>query len=209
MKNSIALLVAACLVLACGAAPTLAPRPGGNPEHVDLSGNWRLRGDVAHPGGDEQVIRIPPSVRRDAEQPRRERSPKGASVRIFIESGRNLKVTQTAYGLFFSYDRAIVEEYNFGENRAVNVGPIEAQRVAGWDGPAFVVETMDKRGNLLTESWRLDEGGSLLVRRMTIMEKGRQTLDSRQVFERVGRAGEPVTQRLEAGGGSSVSPAGI
>ena len=184
MKNGIALAAEAYLVLACGAAPTLAPRPGGNPEQVDLSGQWTLRGDVTHPGGGEQMIRIPPPLRRDGESRRREASPKGASVRIFIESGRDLKVTQTVYGLFFSYDRAIVEEYNFGENRTVNVGPIEAQRVAGWDGPAFVIETMDKRGNVLAESWRLDEDGAVLVRHMTITEKGKKTLDTRQVFDR-------------------------
>ena len=175
----------ACVVLACGAAPTLEPRPGGNPEQVDLSGQWALRGGAALPGGDGQMIRIPAAIRRDGDQPRRERSQKGASVRVFIESGRSLKVTQTAYGLFFSYDRAIVEEYNFGENRDVNVGPIKARRVAGWDAEAFVIETMDENGNVLAESWRLDEGGAVLVRRMTITEKGKQTLDTRQVFDRV------------------------
>jgi hypothetical protein len=184
MRNCIILAATACLVLACGTAPTLEPRPGGNPEQVDLSGQWTLRGDMAPPGGNGQMIRIPPSVRRDSNQPRRQRTPRGASVRVFIESGRNLKVTQTVYGLFFSYDRAIVEEYNFGENRLVSIGPIKAQRVAGWDGEAFVIETMDESGNVLAESWRLEEGGALLVRRMTITEKGKLTLDTRQVFDR-------------------------
>ncbi|NNL63265.1 MAG: hypothetical protein HKO69_05565 [Woeseiaceae bacterium] len=184
MKNCIALVATACLVLACVAAPTLEARPGGNPEQVDLSGQWILRGDVMHPGGEGQMIRIPSAVRRDSDQRRSERSSKGASVRVFIESGRSLKVTQTVYGLFFSYDRAIVEEYNFGENRDVNVGPIKARRVAGWDGVAFVIETMDERGNVLAESWRLEQGGAVLVRHMTITERGKRTLDTRQVFDR-------------------------
>ena len=178
------MLVAASLVIACGTVRTLPPRPGGNPEQVDLSGQWSLRGDMAHPGGVEQRIRIPPAVRRDSDQPRRVRSSKGTALTVFIDSGRDLKVTQTAYGLFFSYDRAVVGEYNFGENRTVRVGPIEAQRVSGWDGPAFVIETMDERGNVLTESWRLDEEGAVLLRHMTITEKDKQTLDTRQVFDR-------------------------
>jgi hypothetical protein len=183
MKKSIAMVTASFFVFACGTAPTLAPRPAGNPEQVDLSGQWMLRGDATRPGGNERMMRIP-TGRRDAEKARRARSSSGTSLLVFLDNGRSLKVTQTVYGLFFSYDRAIVAEYNFGENRVVQVGPIEAQRVAGWDAAAFVIETMDERGNVLTETWRLDEDGAVLLREITIMEKDEQTLDTRQVFDR-------------------------
>ena len=93
-------------------------------------------------------------------------------------------MTQTDFGLFFSFDRAIVEEYNFGEKRIVNVGPIEAQRVSGWDGDRFIAETMDEDGYILTESWRLDENGTRLVRNISIAREDKTVHEARQVFER-------------------------
>jgi hypothetical protein len=103
---------------------------------------------------------------------------------VFLEHGKSLKVTQTEFGLFFSFDRAIVEEYNFGEKRIVNVGPIEAQRVSGWDGDRFVAETMDEDGYVLTESWRLDADGTRLVRDISIAREDKTVHETQQVFER-------------------------
>jgi hypothetical protein len=155
---------------------------------VDLSGQWSLRGGVVRPVETEQTIRIPPSTSRNpggVTQPvsRRSRS-KGSSLHVFLESGKDLKVTQTNYGLFFSFDRAIVEEYAFGENRIVNIGPIQAQRVAGWEGRSFVVETMDKKGNVLFEAWTLEHDGKALVRELRITEGDELAWSSRQVFDR-------------------------
>ena len=115
---------------------------------------------------------------------RRDKRSKGRAVHVFMESGKSLKISQTAYGVFISYDRAVVEEYNFGENRRVSVGPIEAQRVSGWVGREFIVETMDDEGNVLKETWRLEEGGSVLVRNMSITKREEEKLALRQVFDR-------------------------
>jgi hypothetical protein len=188
MKQTYAVFLLGLLLAACAAPPQLDPRPGGNPLRVDLSGQWMLRGAVARPAETEQTIRIPSAVNRSPQysiRPERERSRrKGASVHIFLESGAGLKITQTDYGLFFSFDRAIVEEYAFGENRIVNIGPIEAQRVAGWEGRAFVIETMDEKGNVLFESWSLEDDGSVLVRELRIIEGDELAWSSRQVFDR-------------------------
>ena len=187
--SKVIITVLAVLALAgCTSTPPLEARPAGNPLQVDLSGNWVLRAGAAPPLNDEQTIRIPPAVTRSpqpVEQPRSRRSrAKGGSLHVFLESGRSLKVTQTDYGLFFSFDRAVVEEYNFGENRRVNVGPIEAQRVSGWDGDRFVAETQDEDGYVLTEAWRLDEDGSVLVRDISIARQGNLAYEARQVFDR-------------------------
>ena len=155
---------------------------------VDLSGQWVLRGGEVPPVETQQTIRIPPTVNRTMQSGTRSAGGRSRSrdsaVHVFLESGANLKVTQTDYGLFFSFDRAIVEEYNFGENRLVSVGPITAQRVAGWDGPTFVIETMDSRGNILTESWSLEGSGQVLVRKLRISEGAETGWSSRQVFDR-------------------------
>jgi len=94
-----------------------------------------------------------------------------------------LRVTQTSDGLFISFDRAVVEEYTFGENRTVSVGPIEAQRVSGWVGHELVLETMDKQGTVLTETWALEEGGSVLIRNMSVKKGDKLLFSARQVFD--------------------------
>jgi len=183
-----AAMVAAVLVVACAAKPQLLPRPGGNPAGIDLSGDWELRGAVDMPLVQEQTIVIPKRSsypRGETQLPgRRNQRTKGTSAHVFLESGKSLKITQTAYGVFISYDRAVVEEYNFGENRTVSVGPIEAQRVTGWDGPALVVETMDEQGNVLTESWRIDNAGAVLFRDIRIARGDDVKLELEQVFDR-------------------------
>lgn len=178
------MMVAVVAIAACGSRPTLEPRPGGNAEQVDLSGNWVLRSGGELPVSNEQTIRIPRSTSGRQSETRRtrpERRPTRPSVHLFLESGRALRVSQTDYGLFFSFDRAIVEEYNFGENRIVSIGPIEAQRVSGWDGQSFVVETLDDDGHHLTERWRLD--GAALVRDITIAKGDDVSFSKRQVFD--------------------------
>ena len=149
-----------CLVMA-GCASGIAPlesKSARTPNGVDLGGDWRLKGESGHVGPlADEPLRIPASSRTQ----RSNRRSSGDSVHVFLEFGRDLKITQTPYGMFFSYDRAIVEEYTFGENREVTVGPIEAQRVSGWEGNAFVVETRDRRGNTLIETWRLNDSAEL------------------------------------------------
>lgn len=180
--------IVALLFAACGAEPVLEPLGGGNPEGVDLSGDWALRGGSERPDSVEQTIVIPRRGSRNSQfqEPVAgpDRRTRDLAVHVFIESGNALKISQTAYGVFISYDRAVVEEYNFGENRRVSVGPIEAQRVSGWVGSDFVVETLDEEGNVLRESWRLEERGDVLVRDLSIMRREEQTFALRQVFDR-------------------------
>lgn len=185
MKRFIPVIILALAFAACGSRPTLEPRAGGNPQQVDLSGRWVLRAGDELPVTHEQTIRVPRSSARhqtnDSGRPQTERRSRGQTVHLFLESGRVLKVSQTDYGLFFSFDRAVVEEYNFGENRVVSIGPVSAQRVSGWDGPAFVVETMDEEGHLLTERWRLRE--KALTREISIARGEDMVFSQRQVFD--------------------------
>ena len=173
------------LLTACAGTEPLPPRSGGNPEQVDMSGQWTMRGSSGLARSDEQTIRMPPLVGQPTSQRRRTSSrPDGSSMNVFLTSGKDVKITQTVYALFFSFDRAIVREYNFGENRTVSVGPIEGQRVAGWDGAVFMVETMGRDGDVLTEAGSLTEGGAVLVRDLS-MRKGENTsFATRQVFDR-------------------------
>jgi len=64
------------------------------------------------------------------------------------------------------------------------VGPIEAQRVSGWQGSAYIVETLDEEGAVLREEWRLDDSGNVLLRDISIVERNKETLSFRQEFDR-------------------------
>jgi hypothetical protein len=183
----------ACLVFlfalaACAARPELPSRGAANPAGVDLSGIWRIRVEggapIAREGEQAQTIRMPEqSSQQRPQKARRRSSSESPDVWIFLETGNRLRITQTSDGLFISFDRAVVEEYTFGENRTVSVGPIEAQRVSGWIGYELVLETMDKQGTVLTETWTLEEGGSVLVRNMSVIKGDKLLFSSRQVFD--------------------------
>ncbi len=103
---------------------------------------------------------------------------------MFLESGESLKITQTASGLFISFDRAVVEEYRFGEDRIVAVGPIEAQRVSGWQDGRFVTQTADDAGAILSESWELSEDGKVLLRQITVSKGDKEEFSAEQHFDR-------------------------
>ena len=128
----------------------------------------------------EETIRIPS---RDSRRPPPRRGDETSDVRVFLEAGLRVKITQTLYTLFFEYDRAIVEEYTFGENRLVEVGPVEAQRVSGWEGTSFIVETQGRDGSLLTERWQVDNSGRL-VRDVAVVRSEKVRLRTRQVLVR-------------------------
>jgi len=105
-------------------------------------------------------------------------------VHVFLETGEALKITQTPDGLFISFDRAIVEEYRFGELREVNVGPVIAQRASGWEGASYVIQTLDNDGVILTEEYRLEDSGTVLIRDILVSKGESKQLDVRQVFDR-------------------------
>ena len=178
-------------IASCAAKPQLLPRNGVNSNDIDLSGNWVLRHEsgtpLAEAGEEEQTIVIPRGSSRKSQasfsRSRRSRSD-GSAVHVFLESGTSLKITQTLHGIFISFDRAVVEEFTFGENRTVSVGPIEAQRVSGWDADEFIAETMDEKGAVLAERWSLAEDGAVLVRRISAVEREELTFSTKQVFDR-------------------------
>ncbi len=66
----------------------------------------------------------------------------------------------------------------------VEIGPIEAKRVSGWEGNSFVVETLDTSGTTLFESWRLESTDSVLVRDIRISKGETDSFELRQVFDR-------------------------
>ena len=184
-------MLAVLLIAACAAKPQLLPRNGNNANALDLSGKWVLRRESGPPisraGAEEQTIVVPRNTSRRSRtslnQSRRSRSD-GSAVQVFLESGTSLKITQTLHGIFISFDRAIVEEFTFGENRTVSVGPIEAQRVSGWDADEFIAETMDEKGAVLAERWSLAESGTALVRTITGVEKEEIVFSTKQTFDR-------------------------
>ncbi|MBT8111201.1 MAG: hypothetical protein KJO27_10795 [Gammaproteobacteria bacterium] len=182
-------LIAGLLLAACASHPELAARSGVVPAGADLSGLWQLRDEpgsklkpraAAEPG-----IRIPPKNASRNSGPQRSKRSAGTAATMFLETGASLKISQTPDGLFISFDRAIVEEYRFGENRIVSVGPIEAQRVSGWNEMVFVVETLDDQGTLLTESWHLEAGGAVLVRNILVSRGDDVQFSSQQRFDRI------------------------
>lgn len=177
-----ALALGLTLLAACATRPELLARSALVPTGIDLSGRWQLRGEMQVPAMHDPGVRIVSDSRRRTGS--RNHRDEGVAVRVFLEMGASLKVTQTAHGLFVSFDRAIVEEYTFGEKRIVAVGPIEAQRVSGWETDRFIVETMDREGALLTESWRLGDDGATLLRDITVTRGDTEEFAVRQVFDR-------------------------
>lgn len=157
------------------------------PAGIDLSGNWIVRDNPdagSVPGAGKQDNRLSLMSQRQRQQRIRQQRSSGASAQVFLEFGTSLKVTQTHHGMFISYDRSVVEEYTFGENRIVSIGPIEAQRVSGWEGSRFIVETLDTSDTILYETWYLEEEGSVLVRDVRLSKDGKDSYNLRQKFDR-------------------------
>ena len=190
-SRGVFLLLLAALLSACGHNEVLEPFGATPQAGVDFTGLWELRaGESADNLSIMRAIDSTDGVKND----RSARSsgmgrPSGRSnsglVHVFLETGRQLKVTQTPYAFFVSIDRAVVEEFRFGEQRMVNVGEIEAQRVSGWDGATYVVETLDKRGMKLTEKFWLSEDRNTLNREITFRSRKLETASVTQLFDRV------------------------
>ncbi|MGI9235894.1 MAG: hypothetical protein ACR2QZ_00765 [Woeseiaceae bacterium] len=186
------IFVACALLAACASRPELEPKARVVPAGIDLSGKWTLRDEPGsrerRSSGQESRIRVPrqTSSRNQGRQPkRRSRKTEGTAVIVFLESGESLKITQTSTSLFISFDRAIVEEFHFGENRLVSVGPIEAQRVSGWQDQRFVTETLDESGAILREFWELSSDGDVLVRNISVTDGEKEQFSSEQRFDRL------------------------
>jgi hypothetical protein len=180
-----------CLLACAGTREMrLVPIPEAIPTGVSLEGRWELSddGDAARKVREAEQ-RAAESV-SDALAPSRKentgRSKGKTSVHVFLETGRKLKITQTRDGLFVSFDRSVVEEYRFREHRVISVGPIEAERVSGWQQDRYVIKTLDDEGALLTETYGLVDAGAVLERTIRIVYKEKELLNIRQRFDRVG-----------------------
>ena len=169
MKRSLQSAILGTVIVAVllgGCAPKreqLVRKSAAVPAGIDLSGQWRLVGEDALA---------------------RQQAPAEILVAVFLETGESLRITQTADGLFISFDRAIVEEYRFGELREISVGPVIADRASGWDEDRYIIETLDADGAKLLETWSLNEYGKSLTRTVTILDRQTRELDARQIFER-------------------------
>ena len=193
-----ALYLFAGLLCACAAREVLVPKSGAAPAGVDLSGTWRLRKDASAgerrideairrtDGVNDSVILRPPEQQNERNRvgAGSSRNP-GGLVHVFLESGTNLKITQTGAGLFLSFDRAVVVEYRFGENREVTLGPVVADRVSGWEGRVYVAETLDQDSMKLTERFALVDHHTL---RRTIVFRSKSDEEETivQTFDRIG-----------------------
>ena len=190
LARLVALVVVALLLSSCAGRDPLPAKSGTVPAGVDLSGRWQLRDDSQGTnkaindiereaaGVDEGLI--PKSSRKTPSRKNKD----DTQLHVFLESGEALKITQVEHGLFVSFDRAIVEEYRFGERRMANVGPVYADRVSGWENGAYVIETRDREGAMLIETYRLD-GKNVMIRTIRIVDNEKSKLDVRQVFDRV------------------------
>jgi hypothetical protein len=194
MRAGLLLLLAAVLA-GCASREVLIPKSGEPPARVDFSGRWALRTDAdverrrlndairRTDGIDSDAILQRADVRREGRVV--EQRDHGGLVHVFLEHGRRLKVTQTDSALFISFDRAVVEEFRFGENRNVSVGPVIADRVSGWEGDAYVVETLDQNGMKLTERFALAENGGTLRRTIVLRARNQDSVTVVQEFDRI------------------------
>jgi hypothetical protein len=193
-----ALLLVCLCIPACATKEVLLTRSAQVPPGVNLSGSWRILKDssagrqgidkaIGRAGGNTDIIPMPAESGRPSRSVR-STSSRGGLVQVFIHTGHNLKVTQTADGIFISFDRSVVEEFRFGENRKVSVGEIVAQRASGWDGNRYVVETLDRKGMKLTEQWYLSSDGHILQRLIVLRMPDKSDVTLRQSFRKIDEA---------------------
>lgn len=185
LKAPLATSLVLLVLFGCVSMPVLVPKSAQAPAGVDFSGQWLLRVDAKSGSADGHTPGAEARIGDLTRRSRRSRpSKRSSSVHVFLETGESLKITQTEHGFFVSLDRSVVEEFTFGENREVSVGPIKAQRVSGWEDAAYIVETLDEQGAILREEWHLDGSGDVLVRDIRIIERNEEKLALQQRFDR-------------------------
>lgn len=202
-KTSVVPLLRLCLLLppvlcGCASPEVLLPMSATVPAGIDLSGQWRIRPSAAQgqPGIREAIDRTDGvdagNVMRDLrDQQRRERAgmasggeTRGGLVHLFLKTGKSLKITQTPYALFVSFDRAVVEEYRFGEDRPISIGEAEAHRVSGWEGNAYVIQTLGEKGMKLTDRYSIAGDQQSLTRHIVLRGKDMKEVTIVQEFGR-------------------------
>ncbi len=150
------------VLVACASEPSLITRPDSVPAGIDLTGNWVQVGN----SGISQ-----PEAR-------------GEAVHVFLKRGKSLKITQTEDGIFVSFDRSVVEEYRYGENRRISIGEITAERASGWAEKGYVIETIDEEGALLIDTYRLRNAGESIRRTIVLMDRDKELLSLQLDFDR-------------------------
>jgi hypothetical protein len=109
----------------------------------------------------------------------------GALVHVFLNTAEKLKVTQTESALFISFNRAVVAEYTFGENRMISIGEVQAARASGWSGNSYIIETLDKDRRKLTERYSLSLDNRKLFREIILRDENMEEVSVAQVYDRV------------------------
>ena len=179
-----------------GSKEMLQPIRGGSaPPGLDLSGYWTMQDDFEAmqqrldraieqtDGVDERRI-LRGMLATEQRQTRSSGRTDGGLVFVFLENGRELRITQTETGLFIAFDRSVVEEYRFGEARMARKGGAAAQRVSGWLDDDYVIETLDEQGMKLSERYRLDAARDQLTREVTLRSAENDTVTIVQTFVR-------------------------
>ncbi len=176
----------ATTILGCSSPEVLDPLPAQSATDIDFSGDWTLLSDSA---AERRIIdaAISDAVRGGGSRGRARRSSSAGRglVQVFLETGTSLKITQTDSGMFLSFDRSVVEEYRFGENRMISVGAINAQRVSGWVDDQYVVRSLDKNGMQLTETLSLSDNGDILFRQFVFRDDKNKEVVAGQTYQRV------------------------
>ncbi len=182
----------------CASPEVLIPKGTAAPAGVDFSGQWkilpestlgqrRINEAIDRTDGvdNKTIMREMVNQQRNARKGmRRSGGTGGGLVHLFLETGDSLKITQTPYALFISFDRAVVEEYPFGENRPINIGEADAYRVSGWEGNAYIIETLGEKGMKLTDRYSLTNDNARLLRRITLRSKNMEEVTIVQEFHR-------------------------
>jgi len=194
MKTSLILLAIVALA-GCAAPEQLVRKSGAAPEVIEIAGQWTMlenmneakrqlnRAIGATNGVDDsrEIRRLTRASNHGKQTPT---TKVGGLVHVFLKNAKRLKITPADNGLFINFDRSIVEEYTFGEARMVTVGEVIAQRVSGWEGKQYVVETLVKSGMKLTERYHVMENGTRLRRQIVFRGKKGEEVINFQTFER-------------------------
>lgn len=183
-RLTLCVLMIVLTIVGCAHREVLPPMSHGSvaPVGVDFSGTWVLRIDESD--GQRSINRAVTQVGGYSNRASSKRKPGKGQVQVFLETGKLLKITQTIDGFFVSIDRSVVEEFRFGENRLINVGEIEAQRVSGWDGPVYMVQTLDKNGMRMVDRFWLSENENTLLREITFHGRNDESATVKQYFDR-------------------------
>ena len=197
-RSLIYLALLPLLLCACGSPEVLLSRSAAVPAGIDLSGQWKMRPESRRgqphvneainrtDGVDNQTImREMMNSQRYGNTRHSSGESKGGLVGIFLKTGDALKISQTDFGIFVSFDRSVTREFRFGENRPINIGQADAHRVSGWDGNDYVIETLGEKGMKLTDRYSLSADRQLLSRRITLRSKNLEEVTIVQEFDRL------------------------